>query len=124
MEKIEQVPKIEINSEELLKTIDEIEWEEHYEFSYNGSDYILLLDTEEEADPETGGAEYHQSTATPGAWDIYILETLSGEERKRKLFHEILECNLKDQGIDHEMAHNTAKQEEEKTFGNRQEKND
>lgn len=116
MEQIEQLKKPEINTDELMSVINNITWKERHEFSYNGSKFLLLLDNEEETDVISDGAEYHQSTAIKG-WDIYILNTLSGEARNRRLFHEILECNLKDQGFDHEEAHNIAKEEEEKVFG-------
>lgn len=118
MEKIEQIQKPEINIDELKSTINNIKWKDHYEFSYNGSKFLLLLDEEDEVDPVSGGAEHHQSTAISG-WDIYIQKSLSGIERDRRLFHEILECSLKDQGID--TAHQITKELEEKEFGIRQE---
>lgn len=117
MEKIEQIKKPEINTDELMSVIKEITWKERHEFSYNGSHFLLLLDNEEETDPVSDGAEYSQSTAIKG-WDIYILNTLSGEARDRRLFHEILECNLKDQGF-FDKAHDLALEEEEKVFGQR-----
>src|SRR3989339_617207 len=117
MEKIEQIKKPEINIDELMSVINNITWKERHEFSYNGSHFLLLLDNEEETDSISDGAEYHQSTAIRG-WDIYILNTLSGEARDRRLFHEILECNLKDQGF-FDDAHDLAREEEEKAFGQR-----
>ena len=118
MEQHEQLRRPEIKTQELISVIDSIKWEEDYEFSFNGSNFLLLLDTEDESDPEVQGAEYHASTSING-WDIYALETLAGEERRRRLFHEILECNIKDQGFSHEIAHQTAFEEEQKKFGQR-----
>lgn len=122
IEKREQPRKPEIKIDELLSVLDSIQWEPMYKFSYNGSNFLLLLTTEEEAKEMTeegGDAWHHTSTAIDGR-DLYMLESLSGEERRKKLFHEILECNIRDQGFSLEEAHHIALEEEQKIFGQRE----
>lgn len=104
----------EIKTDELLKVLESIEFEDYEGIHFNGTDFLLLLDTEEEVDPESP-ATYKPSTAIDG-YDIYIDETLSGKERDRALFHEILEANLLDQELSLDEAHEIAKEETQKTF--------
>lgn len=89
-----------------------------YEFSYNASNFLLFLTTEEEVKEMTeegGDAWHHTSTAIDGR-DLYMLESLSGEKRRKKLFHEILECNIRDQGFSLEEAHRIALKEVKEFF--------
>ena len=110
-----------IKVDELLSTIDKIRWENGHEFSYNGTSYLLFLLTpaEHEQNESHEEAEYFESTGEKDGWDIYILETLSLEKRKKKLFHEIAECNLRDQKYSNSAAHQIALEEEQKVFGER-----
>jgi hypothetical protein len=114
-----KTPEIKVN--ELLSTIDNICWENGYEFSYNGTSYLLFLLTpaEHEQNESHEEAEYFESTGGTDGWDIYLLETLSDEKRRKKLFHEIAECNLRDQKFSNSEAHQIALQEEQKYFGKR-----
>jgi len=122
MENFEKIKHPEINAENLLSFIDSIQWEQGYEFSYNGSNFLLdITDAETVARGQAGlPAEYFKSTAIDG-WDIYLHDTIPEAERKRVLFHEILEANLKDQGFS-KNAHQLALKEEQKIFGEREEK--
>lgn len=110
----------EIRIDELLSVIDNIRWENGFEFSYNGTSFLLFLLTPEEHEQNESNeeAEYFESTGKVG-WDIYFLETLSAEKRRKKLFHEIVECNLRDQKFSNSEAHQIALNEEQKIFGKR-----
>ena len=115
------VKRPEIKVGELLSTIDNIKWENGHEFSYNGTSFLLFLLTPEEHEQNESHeeAEYFESTGGKDSWDIYILETLSIEKRRKKLFHEIAECNLRDQDFSNSEAHQIALEEEQKFFGDR-----
>ncbi len=115
------IHKPEIKVDELLSTIDNIKWENGHEFSYNGTSFLLFLLTlaEHEQNESHEEAEYFESTGGKDSWDIYILETLSAEKRRKKLFHEIAECNLRDQDFSNSEAHHIALEEEQKFFGER-----
>jgi len=109
--------EIKLKAEELFRFLDTLPFEHITEFSFNGTNFLLLLvDAEEIASGEAGqDAEYARSDEIDG-WDLNVFETLSGEIRKRKLFHEILECNLRDRGYSLKDAHNIAKKEEERIW--------
>lgn len=121
MKKQERIRIPEIKVDELLSTIDNIRWENGFEFLYNGTHFLLFLLTpaEHEQNESNEDAEYFESTGKDG-WDIYILETLSAEKKRKKLFHEIAECNLRDQEFSNSEAHKIALEEEQKIFGQRQ----
>ncbi len=121
MKKQKRIRIPEIKVDELLSTIDNIRWENGHEFSYNGTRFLLFLLTpaEHEQNESNEDAEYFESTGKDG-WDIYILETLSEEKKRKKLFHEIAECNLRDQEFSNSEAHQIALDEEQKIFGQRQ----
>ncbi len=110
----------EIKVDELLSVIDNIKWENGYEFSYNGTKFILFLLTQEEHEQNESNeeAEYFESTGEDG-WDIYFLETLSEEKRRKELFHEIAECSFRDQEFSNADAHLIALEEEQNFFGKR-----
>ena len=110
----------EIKVDELLSVIDDIKWENGYGFSYNGTSFLLFLLTpaEHEQNESDEEAEYFKSTENDG-WDIYLLETLSEEKRRKKLFHEIAECNLRDQHFSNSEAHQIALRVEQSIFGQR-----
>lgn len=115
--KFEQIKKPEINIQELLNVVDNIKFEYGEKIYYNWTDFLLLLDTPEEAGTEL--ASFHCSTEIKG-FDIYIKETLSPGTKKRVLFHQILNANLIYHGINLDEAYNIAKEEEEKIFGSRE----
>lgn len=114
-----RVPVIKAN--ELLSVIDSVKWENGYEFSYNKICFRLFLLTLEEHEQNESDeeAEYFESTREDG-WDIYLLETISTENRGKKLFHEIAECSLRNQKFSNIEAHQIALWEEEKLFGKRE----
>lgn len=118
----EKIKDPEIKKEELLNVINKLEFIYGEEFEFNGSMFNLIMLNQEDvdSDPDKEEVFYSASTENKGAWDIYILETLSREKRDRFLFHEILECNLEDQGFDQPLIHNLSRKIEEETFGNRE----
>jgi hypothetical protein len=113
-----KIPEIKVD--ELLSTIDNIRWENGYEFSYNGTSFLLFLLTAAEhmQNESREEAEYFKSTEKEG-WDIYFLETLTDEKRRKELFHEIAECNLRDQYFSNSEAHQIALTAEQHIFGRR-----
>ncbi|MDP3948504.1 MAG: hypothetical protein Q8Q17_00990 [bacterium] len=117
MENYEKTKVPEIRSKELLDFVNNLQLDDYMEFSFNGSNFLLVYTTEEDVEKDGEDAWHHTSTAIDGS-DIYILDTLPLEAKKRRLFHEILECNLADQGFSKE-AHKIAMDEEQKNFGNR-----
>lgn len=119
MENPEKMRHPEIKSNELLHLIDIIKFEQGEEFTFNGTNFLLFLcDKDEIASGNAGqDAEYFKSNIVD--YDIYMFETLSGEDRRVKLFHEILECNLRDQGYSEDEAHRLTLEEEQKIFGER-----
>lgn len=111
----------EIYSERLMSIIDEIKWENWEQISYNGTDYLLFL-TDEGGETVVGNdvpAFYTQSSVVD--FDVYIVKSLPLEERKRMLFHELLEANLRSQGLGVKAAHEMTLKEEENVFGKRSE---
>ena len=107
----------ELQSEELLGIIDGMKIQDGEQFTFNGVSYYLCLLNQGEAEHGGEDAFFNASTYIHG-YDIYILETLPPEERKRKLFHEILEANITG-NLPSEQAHEIALQEEERIFGKR-----
>jgi len=115
MENFEKTKSPEIKSEELLRFIDNLELDDYMEFSFNGSNLLLIFLDEEDVSHDGEDAWHSTSTAIDGR-DIYILKTLPPEIKKRKLFHEILECNIADQGFSVAEAHELTVKEEQKNF--------
>jgi hypothetical protein len=105
-----------MNIELLLQIIDEREWEDMEQFEYNGTSFLLLFpDSTEESDGHAI-AVYHASSYIDG-FDVYILSSLSDDEKKRCLFHEVLEASLRAQGYDLNESHEIALAEEEVVYG-------
>ena len=109
----------EVNVGELMATINSLRWEDGEQFFYNGSEYHYISLREEEIDPVVGPVWYARSSEDARVWDVYVLDTLPEADRVRMVFHEMLECNLKDQGFGHEEVHGLALEQEEKQFGKR-----
>lgn len=119
---IEEIKQPELKCEELLKLLPTIRWEMGYSFIFNKIELTIFISTAEDmqVNPESFGedAEYHQSTVGPG-YDIYVHDTITKENRERILFHEIMEIDIIEQGFSTEIAHQTARTEEERIFGPR-----
>jgi hypothetical protein len=117
-----RVPDIKID--ELLALVRTLQYKHTEQFEYNGTGYLLLFVTKDEmkTDKQEGGlgldAEYSKSTLING-YDIYVYSGLKGQDRERKLFHEILEANLQDQNFSTNEAHDIALSEEVKIYGER-----
>ena len=107
----------EVKSQELKLIIDslKIDWEEVFEF--NGWKYIIYPSTEDY--PEEHGA-WWSSNVTSGLGDRDIYVSINNPDLiKKRVFHEVLECDLMKQGLDVKQAHDLAKSEEEKIWGER-----
>ncbi len=116
--KVEQLKKPEVNAPELLSVIDSLKYESYETFSYNGSNYLIIPLDQNDIESNDDEAWFAASTAISG-WDIYILTSLPAEERRRKMFHEVLECYLIEHGLSRKDAHDMSRIEEEKLFGQR-----
>ena len=117
---VEQIKKPEINLPELLRVLDHIKFEYGEEIHYNGTNFLLIPTDETDESDNHAEAVFHTSTAIDG-FDIYLLNSLSGAEKRRRLFHEILEADLRGQGFEQDEAHDIAKTEEQKKFGSKEE---
>ena len=116
MEELPKKTKQELNTSLLEKNIREllvlldgdiVKWEDDCMFEFNGTEfYILITPKNELAKAEAEGkldiyhepAEYYESTLVNG-FDIYLHDTIPKSDRKRVLFHEILEVDLRQQGL-------------------------
>jgi len=125
MEKQENIQLPEIKIDQLLELLDTLEWENHYEFEYDGVEFLLIItDTEELQKAEKEGtldehgefAEFSASDLVDG-FDIYLHDTIPIGRRKRILFHEILEATLGRKGFPLDKIHEIASREENKVFG-------
>ena len=103
----------EIKLDELKALINQVEFESGNVYEFNGIIFNIVMFPEDGLDEDNVDAWYSTSTIVPG-YDIYILKTLSIEEKKHRLFHEVLELNLKGQGIPQDQAHALAKVEDQK----------
>ena len=128
MEAPERQLKPSLKIKELINILDKIKWENRYRFSFNGTEFILMITPKKELiEAKAKGklkefgppAEFFASTYV-NWFDIYLHDTISEKNRKRVLFHEILEANLQDQQIPETEAHKIALREEEKVFGARE----
>jgi hypothetical protein len=104
-----------IDSCQLCQIIENVKWEEGEEIEYNGTNLLLsILDNSLDA--------YFIQDVKPNKYFLMMGNRLSTNERKRFLYHEILEANLRDQGFDNKMAHHISFLNEEKIFGKREKK--
>lgn len=118
----------ELKSKEILTLLDKIEWKDYFTFTFNGVGFCLIITpvdelekTENSAEREKRfgkPAEYAESTYVVG-FDIYLHDTIPQAERRRILFHEVLEASLRSQGLSESEAHAMALKEEERIFGKR-----
>lgn len=124
---MEQAKIPEIKTAELLDLLDKVEWKSGFEFEFNGTEFYLVVTpadvlaeakTEDEMADFGKPAEYIRSTHING-FDVYLHGTIPEKDRKRMLFHEILECNLVDQNFSEEEAHQITLGEEQRVFGER-----
>lgn len=113
MEKPEQFKTPGVDYRELNRVIENIKFEEEERVEYNGSISVLhILENSLDA--------YFIEGKEPNKYFLMMGDRLSADERKRLLFHEILEANLRDQKFDNKMAHHISLLEEEKNFGKRE----
>lgn len=116
----------EVNIEELLHFLDEIEWENGNSFEFNETEFLMFISTVEELiEGKDEGREFGDeaeifASSVVDGFDIYLHDTIDKSQRKRVLFHEILEGNLRHKfNLDEQQAHSVAFGQEEKIFGPR-----
>jgi hypothetical protein len=103
--------------EELIRTIDTVEFESGSRFNFRDKMYLLFMC--DQASASDGYSEGTYFSSNVADWDIYLLEKLNLHERKRVLFHEVLETYLRDKGLETENAHAKALEIENTIFGDR-----
>lgn len=108
----EQQP--EIFKEEALEIINSLKFGDHESFTYHGTDFLIILCSQEDIDSSANKEEIvvTQSTIKSGGYDIYILDSLSIDKKRRIVFYEIIKANLLDQGFKEVVAHRLAKEAE------------
>ncbi len=109
----------EIHSDELLQKIEQVKWEYMEKLEYNGINFLLFWPEKTSESDGHKDAVFHASIVAD--FDIYILSSLPVQEKKRRIFHEVLEASLRRQGYNNNEAHSFAEAEERKNFNNRQE---
>ena len=117
MDKIENFKTPDIHSEQLLQIIEQVKWEDMEELEYNGTNFLLFFSDKTSESDGHSDAVFHASSIAD--FDIYILRSLSVQEKKRRLFHEVIEANLRKQGFNNREAHALAEAEEKKIFNNK-----
>jgi len=118
MEKMELNHKPEIDEKELnklLSIIDSLKFEDYEEFEFNGQKFLLQILPVSHLKEEEGGAWFAGSTHIKGI-DIYIVKEQPIKERKRRMFHEVIEANAKYKGFDQATANQYAAEQEFKFF--------
>jgi hypothetical protein len=98
---------------ELWSVISGLKFEDYEEFKFDGKNFLLLFFSPEQKN-ENGEAWFSASTDIDGV-DIYLLQTLPLEEKKKKLFHEVVEAWAQTNGFLGKESHNFAL-EQEKIF--------
>lgn len=117
MEDYKSAEQYTIKTQELLGFLDNFVPEEHEVFTFGGFDFqIIYLD---EGDSDNNQDVFWSASTEIGGYDIYLLESLSDDEKKRRLFHELLEIDLIEQGISADESHPIVEAEEKKVFGER-----
>lgn len=117
---MENINQHDLKIKELRKLLETIKWEDGFIFTFNDVEfYIRILDSKEDNLEGFGGlVDFFQSTYVNG-FDIYLNDTIPHKDRKRILFHGILEASVSYHGSNKNIAHETALREEEKIFGKR-----
>lgn len=108
-----------LKTEEILKFLDKFILEEYKTFSFGGFNFQIIFLDEDDLDAD-GDIFWSTSTEITG-YDIYILKSLSKDIKRRRLFHELLEIDLLQQGVSSDESHSIVQVEEEKVFGKREE---
>ncbi len=116
MEKFEQKRQPELKIEDVAQAIENLKFEDYEEFECLGFRFLIILNTPEDLEASENKEEVFFTQSSTGNFDIYILKTLTEQEKKRKVFHEIIEASLRAQGFDNQQAHEEAKKAETQYF--------
>lgn len=117
MENFKKNEILKIDSEGLKTIVDNLEVQHGTIFTYLGKDYYLCFFPKEALTKGEIGWFSTSSNMVNGA-DIYILETLTEEDKRRVIFHEALEAALSVY-LEGSKAHDIAYAEELKKYGDR-----
>lgn len=119
----ENLEQQEISKDDALKIVNALKFDDYELFSYEGIHFLIILCRQDEIDSDENKEEvfFAQSTAIDG-FDIYVLDSLSTEEKRRRVLHEVIEASLIKQGFDNKTAHGSALKVELDVFGKRTEK--
>ena len=114
----EKKPNLEIESSirEIMSVLQE-DPQDFDVFECMGRLYHIIPMTKE--DMGDGPEAFFSLSSEIDGHDIYILETLTKEDRHKRLFHELLEQYIQSHGYDGEDAHKIVLEQEEKIFGKR-----
>ena len=109
----------EIFKDEALRIVNGLKFEDFEDFSFHNINFLIILINKEDIGDSSNQEEIFlsASTATRG-FDIYMLDALSVEDKKRRVFHEIIEADLRRQGFGEE-SHKLATKTEVEVFGER-----
>lgn len=100
---------------ELLLILDSIKFKNFEEFEFDGKKFLLQILPKSHLKEVEGGAWFAGSTYIDGI-DIYIVKNQSPEDRKQRLFHEVVEAKVQAMGFDKKTAHEYALEQEQKFF--------
>jgi len=118
MEKLEKkrMPEIQHEKlEQLMDILDTLKFEDFEEFEFDSKKFLLQILPKSHLEEEEGGAWFAGSTYINGI-DIYIVKEQSPKDRKRRMFHEVVEAKAQASGFDKETSHQYATEQEQKFF--------
>ena len=103
----------------LLSLLDKISFDAYKIFRFRGIPFLFFYMAEVEESDDYSPAIFRYSTLT-GGYDVYLFRGVPEDQRKRCLFHEVMEASLVAKGLEIQEAHELAKAEEESIFGPRE----
>jgi len=107
-----------VDSQSILAAVEQLELANYESFECNGLNYLLILtDRTGEEDNHSPSSRF-VSTAIDGS-DIYLLESLFDEVKRRHVFYLIAENEFQQQGLEGKISHQLALRAEEDAFGPR-----
>jgi hypothetical protein len=117
---MEVTPRVVIRDhklKDLIKTLEKLKFYNHKTFTFDEELFLIILLEPNRIDDNEIAWFSGCSTAIAGI-DIYILRTLTREQKIRILFHEVVESYLQRKGYVSKKSHVRAVRIERKYFGN------
>ena len=106
----------EIETDLIFKTVNSLKFSNFEKFGYQGHNFTIILCTQNDIDTSEDKRQVFYSELTLGNFDLYILKTLPTAEKRKRIFHEVIEAILKTQGYENQKAHELASIEMNKYF--------